>query len=136
MSACQAQMTRISNSYPGTPASVPAARRWLRRYLAESPCIGPSVADDLELIASELMTNAIRHTPSGAAGGRFTLTVACGPGRARIEVVDQGPGLAPVSRGDELAECGRGLSLVRALATEVGHEPAPSGHLAYATLTW
>jgi len=46
-------------TYPGTPASIPAARQFLRCVLAWSPRV-----DDLELIAAELMSNA--NAPRGA----------------------------------------------------------------------
>lgn len=76
-----------SMTYPGRPASVRAARRLVRGVLAGSPLV-----DDLELIVSELATNAIRHTPSGWDGGMFTITIRYGPGMARIEVEDDGNG--------------------------------------------
>jgi anti-sigma regulatory factor (Ser/Thr protein kinase) len=113
----------ITITYPGTPASVSAARRLVRRLLADA-----SRVDDLELIAAELAANAIRHTPSGREGGRFTVTVRRRAGRARLEVADQGcgPWLRPAagSRGNggssSGAECGRGLAIVAALADEIG----------------
>src|SRR6202042_2559071 len=86
-------------TYPGTPESVSLVRRFVRRRLA-----GSSRLDDLELIAAELATNAIRHTPSGHSGGRFTVTVRHQAGRARLEVADQGSGpwlqLRPGRSGD------------------------------------
>jgi anti-sigma regulatory factor (Ser/Thr protein kinase) len=116
-------------TYPGTPASVPWVRRLVRRLLADA-----SRVDDLELIAAELATNAIRHTPSGQEGGRFTVTVRYFAGRARLEVADQGSGpwLRLAEGGREGAssigaECGRGLSIVGALADEIGLCVQPDG---------
>lgn len=43
-------------------AEVAAARRFVRAALAEVP---PPVVDDVQLIASELVTNAIEHGPGG-----------------------------------------------------------------------
>jgi anti-sigma regulatory factor (Ser/Thr protein kinase) len=106
-------------TYPGTPASVPSVRRLVRRLLADSPRV-----DDLELIAAELATNAIRHTPSGQEGGQFTVTVRQRAGRARLEVADQGSGpwlrMAAGGGCGSGGECGRGLSIVTALADEIG----------------
>jgi anti-sigma regulatory factor (Ser/Thr protein kinase) len=112
-------------TYPGTPASVPSVRRFVRRLLADTTRV-----DDLELIAAELATNAIRHTPSGQEGGRYTVTVRHLAGRARLEVADQGTGpwLRLAAGGGNCgggncgggAECGRGLSIVTALADEIG----------------
>lgn len=47
----------------------------MRGILASSPR-----AEDMELITAELVSNAIRHTPSGQDGGEFTLTVHTEPG--------------------------------------------------------
>src|ERR1700744_4283686 len=74
-----------TTTYPGALASVPAARHVVRQLLRHSPRAG-----DAELIAAELMSNAVLHTPSGAEGGTFTVTVRLGAGWARIEVFDLG----------------------------------------------
>jgi anti-sigma regulatory factor (Ser/Thr protein kinase) len=88
-----------SITYPGTPGSVPTARQVLRCILAGSPR-----AEDLELIASELMSNAIQHTPSGHDGGTFTMTIRWTPGGARIEIEDDGTGQWSTTPHDTLAE--------------------------------
>jgi len=51
----------------------------LGRYSFQLPDL-PARADDMELIAAELASNAIRHTSSGQDGGEFTLTVRAEPG--------------------------------------------------------
>jgi anti-sigma regulatory factor (Ser/Thr protein kinase) len=112
-----AKVTATSITYPGIPASVPAVRRFVRGIFADSPRV-----DDLELIAAELITNALRHTPSGREGGKFTITVRREPGRARLEVADQGSGpWRPPPPHGGMAEDGRGLAIVAALADEMGH---------------
>jgi len=45
-------------TFPGLPAIVPSVRKFVRGILADSPC-----AEDMELIAAELASNAIRHSP-------------------------------------------------------------------------
>jgi anti-sigma regulatory factor (Ser/Thr protein kinase) len=118
----------------GIPASVPAAREFVRATLADSPRIY-----DLELIAAELITNAIYHTSSGHEGGTFRLTVRYAPGYARLEVTDQGSGIWPLSIPDSggLPEGGRGLVVVAALADEVGHRALDGrGHVMWAVVTW
>jgi hypothetical protein len=69
-------MAVTSITYPGTPASVATARQFLRCILAWSPRVG-----DLELIASELMNNAIQHTPHAGVGAseRYRSRHYCGP---------------------------------------------------------
>ena len=64
-----------SITFPGIPAIVPAARRFVRGSLEGSPCHA-----DAELIAGELISNAIRHTPAGRDGGEFTVTIRTAPG--------------------------------------------------------
>ncbi len=52
-------------------------------------------ADKLGMAIGNLMSNAIRYSPTGAT---ITWTVAQLPGRACIDVADQGPGVAPADR--------------------------------------
>ena len=107
-----------SVTFPGLPAIVPSARRFVSGILAGSPC-----AADMELIAAELASNAIRHSPAGRDGGEFTVTVRAGDGWARVEVSDTGTGLwYPPDGGDPAAEYGRGLAIVAALAGKFGHD--------------
>jgi signal transduction histidine kinase len=91
---------------------------------AEKPVL---VRGDRHLIAqavANLLDNAIKYTPDG----RVRLRVARGPGGARLEVVDSGPGIPPDRRDavfDRFVRLegsrstpgnGLGLSLVRAVA--------------------
>jgi anti-sigma regulatory factor (Ser/Thr protein kinase) len=124
----------VSLTYPGIPESVPAVRRFVRAILAHSPRV-----DDLELIAAELATNAIRHTASGREGGTFTITIGQGPGRAWLEVTDLGtvPWRPAHPNGDGMAEHGRGLEIVAALADQVGYGIAAGyKRITLAALSW
>ena len=127
----QAAVTSVT--YPGTPASVPEVRRLVRAFFAVSPRI-----NDLELISAELATNAIRHTPSGAPNGTFTVTIQREPGRARLEVRDLGTGAwsSDLNDGDEMADHGRGLGVVAALADEAGRDEVGHGQVVWAVVTW
>ena len=119
-----------SVTFPGLPAIVPSARRFVRGILAGSPR-----AEDLELITAELASNAIRHTPSGEDGGDFTLTVHTEPGWARVEVSDAGTGEWSASRhasdDDEY-----GLAIVAALADKLGHDVRADGQTVWAEVAW
>lgn len=119
-------------SVPGVPAIVAIARRLVRAALWESRRL-----DDIELVASELVTNAIRHTPSGRTGSLLTLRIRGTAGWARIEVSDlgSGPWTEPSSAGED-DECGRGLVIVNALADRAGHEPAGDGQVSWAEIHW
>jgi anti-sigma regulatory factor (Ser/Thr protein kinase) len=119
-------------SVPGVSAMVSTARRLVHAALTNSPRAG-----DVELIISELVTNAIRHTPCGQAGGTVTLRVLATAGWVRVEVRDLGtPTLGEPARSSQEDECGRGLIIVEALADRAGREPAPGGQIAWAELTW
>jgi hypothetical protein len=125
-------MSALSITFPGTLTSVSAARGFLRGVLPASPRL-----DDLVLIVSELVTNAIRHTPSGQPGGSLTLTVEYGPGHARIEVRDLGTEHWRPLACDPFAEYGRGLLLVVALADGSGHDAIPGERQrTWAEVTW
>ena len=121
-----------SITFPGIAAIVPAARRLVRGILESSP-----QAPDAELVAAELVSNAIRHTASGADGGQFTITIASKPGWARIEVTDEGTGRWHPQPGDTGDDYGRGLALVAALSNRFGHDVAGDGtQTAWAEITW
>jgi anti-sigma regulatory factor (Ser/Thr protein kinase) len=121
-------------TYVGIPESVPAVRRFVRATVAHSPRV-----DDLELVAAELATNAICHTPSGREGGTFTITIHAEPGRARLEVTDLGdaPWRPAHRNGDGMAEHGRGLGIIAALADEIGRGiRADHRSVSWAVLSW
>ncbi len=113
-------------SIPGLTSMVPAARAFVRAFLDGHP-----LARDAELIASEYVTNAIRHTASGD-GGVIHVTVTATSHAVRIEVTDHGQAAAPEAGARAAAaprpgatadddENGRGLLLVDFLATRWGH---------------
>ena len=95
----------------GSPHAPGEAREFIRKHLD-----GHVRLEDAVLVVSELVTNAVRHSASGA-GGTITVTLAGIPGGVRIEVIDEGspgpgPALVPVRPAWELTESGQGLRLV------------------------
>ncbi|OXS32687.1 ATP-binding protein [Streptomyces sp. XY006] len=116
---------------PGFPEEVSRARRWTRDILRGSP-----LADDAELIVSELSANAILHTASGAAFGSFHLALAVSPQVVALSVTDAGgTGISPkVEHQDQDAEHGRGLGMVTALAHRVVVHNSQAGHTITAEL--
>jgi signal transduction histidine kinase len=100
--------TEVALVLPSQPASVPAARRFVRRQ-CERWKLNPEAA---QLVVSELVTNAVRY-----AGGDVTVTLRRdGDHRVVVAVRDDSP-LQPhlLHVGDD-ATSGRGLAIVDALA--------------------
>ncbi|MFF4240936.1 ATP-binding protein [Actinomadura geliboluensis] len=101
---------------PGTRRSVGVARAFVRDAAAGLPAV-----DDLVLVVSELVANAVTHTASGLAGGRVTVVLAAGDGLVRLEVADGGAaGGRPHVRDEAGAETGRGMRIVAALSARWG----------------
>ncbi|MFG2291225.1 ATP-binding protein [Streptomyces sp. NPDC048595] len=120
-----AQYPQDAFHLPARRTSVPEARRRVSALLCEWGA-DQQVRDDVELVVSELFTNALRHTDSEKVGCELSLVGT----HIRIEITDQGgPGLsAPhVQPGSVDKECGRGLFLVGALSDGWGSRPADSG---------
>jgi hypothetical protein len=90
---------RYSARFPGRPEQVRKVRRAVAGCLAGCPR-----SDDAVLIASELATNAIRHSASG--GAWFTLRVEVLPGGVRVEVEDLGGPWRPNPQWWEAAKAG------------------------------
>ncbi|MCD9880699.1 ATP-binding protein [Streptomyces guryensis] len=116
---------------PGFPEEVGRARRWTRDILRGSP-----LAEDAELIVSELSANAILHTASGGESGSFHLVLAVSPQVIALSVTDDGgTGTAPkVEHQDQEAEHGRGLGMVTAIAHQVVVHDSDGGHTVTAEL--
>ncbi|MGV9893523.1 ATP-binding protein [Streptomyces tendae] len=118
-------------SCPGFPEEVSRARRWTRDILRGSP-----LAEDAELIVSELSANAILHTASGREYGSFHLAVAVSAQVVAVSVTDDGgTATAPkVEHQDQDAEHGRGLGMVSAIAHRVVVHDSDQGHTVTAEL--
>ncbi len=113
-----------SITIPGSPEHVSATRAFIARTLAGLPGVD---SDAATLLTSELVTNAIRHTDSGAPGGTVTVVVIGVPGGVLIEVVDDGSAGTPVVKTDLYAAEGNGLFLVQQLAAQWGYLRDPAG---------
>ncbi|MZF88564.1 ATP-binding protein [Streptomyces sp. SID5643] len=118
-------------SCPGFPEEVSRARRWTRDILRGSP-----LADEAELIVSELSSNAILHTASGLQTGSFHLALAVSPQVVALSVTDEGgTGTAPkVEQPNEDEVHGRGLGMVSVIADRVVIHGSRSGYTVTAEL--
>lgn len=106
---------------PNDPRAVTISRRTLRLILTMHGLI--RLVDTAELLATELVSNAVRHTKGPAA-----LRVRWADGVLRIGAWDTDPQPPePPCRLDQLAdpdlESGRGLALVRSCADLWGWQP-------------
>ncbi|MEV0253552.1 ATP-binding protein [Streptomyces sp. NPDC050732] len=109
-----------SVTLPSDPVSVPAARKFVSRALAEWGLPGDAeVADTIRLIVSELATNAVQHT----LGQSPTFTVDLELDRdeqLRIGVTDSHPRYPKRLPAAVQQDNGRGMVIIRWLAAECG----------------
>ena len=93
--------------------------RAARAFVSEVLGPGHPCGDVAVLLVSEVFSNSVQHSGSGAPGE--TVTVRAGDGIVRVEVTDRAgrgtPELCPAGRD---AEGGRGLQLVAGLAARWG----------------
>jgi anti-sigma regulatory factor (Ser/Thr protein kinase) len=106
-------------TFPRRPDEVPAARRFVRTALAGHPG-----SQDAELLACELITNAVQHAADAA---EVTVRVTCHD-RVRVEVIDDGRiGLPHWRESSGWDEGGRGFHLVNEIAYRWGFHREPNG---------
>ncbi|MGW6707861.1 ATP-binding protein [Streptomyces sp. NPDC054956] len=99
-------------------------RRILRMFLDRWDLAG--LADAAGLALTELVANVVRHVP----GRDCVVLILRQPDGLRVEVSDGCPAPPRAARtdgGGELAEGGRGLLLVEAVADRWGTEPNATG---------
>ncbi|WP_329090146.1 MULTISPECIES: ATP-binding protein [unclassified Streptosporangium] len=114
---------------PGMERSVPVARHCVGAVLAAAGCAS---VDDVLLVVTELVGNAIKHTASGVPGGTLTLRVSdAGQKLIHIEVIDSGSETIPEPREpDPESFGGRGLWLVGRCSKQWGVRELGGGHRA------
>ena len=110
------------------PSAVPCARLHARLVVWEWGLA--SIAETVELVVSELGTNAV-NASAGAGGSApgygswlaprcIALFLACDGGQVLVQVWDDNPNPPVQASADENAESGRGLRLVEALCEDWG----------------
>ncbi|WP_336205025.1 ATP-binding protein [Nonomuraea sp. LPB2021202275-12-8] len=106
----------LAHRFPGVPSQVAGARSLVTAVLGRDH----PLHDDCALLTSELATNAILHSRSGA-GGEFTVTVLAARDLVRVCVEDGGSDGPPCACRTSLqATGGRGLPLLEALSHRWG----------------
>jgi anti-sigma regulatory factor (Ser/Thr protein kinase) len=114
--------------FPGRADQVARARR----FAVESLDPGTEARDQVSLLVSEAVTNALLHSSSGRDQGTFAVTYALSGGRIRVEVHDDGAPLAPRRRVHGLdSMTGRGLDLFDALADRWGFRGDERGRVVW-----
>jgi anti-sigma regulatory factor (Ser/Thr protein kinase) len=105
---------------PHTPGAVSAVRRRIRSVLTDWN-LAADIAEDVLLVASELLTNAVIHALPPATV-RLSRSQVDRCRAVRVEVTDMGPvtptALSASARDPD--EHGRGLGIVTALAAQCG----------------
>lgn len=108
---------------PAERESVPHARRFSRSVSTVSG-IG-HIADDAEVLVSELVTNAVRHAT--IPGSALCLRLLRAGPRLRVEVHDQSAAVPRTRPVDLMEETGRGWFLVAVMAERHGTDHTPTG---------
>jgi anti-sigma regulatory factor (Ser/Thr protein kinase) len=95
------------------------------------PRLGEDVLDDVTLIVSELVSNAVQHGQPD-----IELRIRVEPFAVDVSVLDHGPRVPPaeIAPPQEHATSGRGLSIVDRLASDWGVEPLDGGKTVWARL--
>jgi anti-sigma regulatory factor (Ser/Thr protein kinase) len=107
----------MSFELAGGPYAVTAARLALTDLESH---LNPSVAFDVRLLVSELVTNSVQHAQV-SADDSIVLAVQFSDNVVRVEVRDNGPGFEPpATPPPEDADAGWGLFLVEQLADAWG----------------
>ncbi|MEU0939992.1 ATP-binding protein [Embleya sp. NPDC005971] len=111
--------------FPAHPRSVRRARYAVAEALPFD--CRPQLRDELVLLTSELVTNAVRHAVDGQAGGDPSIEVAfwTGDGHHWLAVSDPGAGWPTIADPDPWTCGGRGLLLVNEVAAVWAVTPRP-----------
>jgi serine/threonine-protein kinase RsbW len=116
--------------FPGEARELAALRRFLAVLLPEC-----AARDDVMCVATELSSNALRHTVSGR-GGRFAVEIVWDTAAVHLAVSDGGAPSGPRVVDDPRQENGRGLLLVRALSRSCGACGDQRGRVVWADVPW
>ncbi|MDK1473006.1 ATP-binding protein [Streptomyces sp. 549] len=126
---------RRDTAVNGTSESGAHARRFTADFLHDVDESGvfvpPRSLEDVQLVVSELVTNAVKY-----AGGPALLTLSVDPVESTIQVTvwDASP-VAPVLLPPDAARVGgHGLEIVHALSLSVHVESGPGGKYIHATM--
>jgi serine/threonine-protein kinase RsbW len=116
--------------FPGEARELAALRRFLAALLPEC-----AARDDVMCVATELGSNAIRHTASGQEG-RFAVEIVWDTSAVHVAIGDGGAPSGPRVVEDSRHESGRGLLVVRGLSRMCGVCGDQRGRVVWADVPW
>jgi hypothetical protein len=125
-----ANAPRRRRVFEGEERELGVMRQWLASVLPECPA-----RDDVISVATELASNALRHTASGD-GGWFAAEITWQEPAVRIGVTDGGSPAEPHVIENPDDEHGRGLLLVQGLSLRTGVTGDRHGRLVWAEVAW
>ncbi len=114
------RLTVWAARFPNQPDSVTEARQFAAHHLSGS--VTAQALEDVVLAISELATNAIKHAHSS-----FVLSLDLTEEMLRVEVTDADSRPVVVPSAVALADTGRGLRIVQALADQWGIDASSPG---------
>lgn len=112
------------------PTSAAAVRRSIAADLVDAR-VAPDCIEDVVLVASELVSNAVVHAPK-ALPAELTVHWELQPDSVVVEVVDDSPDLPRRRVTKETDTRGRGLFIVAALALDWGVRRTSGGKQVWA----
>ncbi|MGW5096588.1 ATP-binding protein [Streptomyces nodosus] len=122
---------QLALSLPAMPAAASEARHQAVDAIAGWDAgLGTEVVHTVELLVSELVTNAVQYTGTESV----SLVVCLDEAALRIEVCDTSPVLPQPALPDADSEGGRGLFLIAALADRYHAEPTETGKRCWAEI--
>jgi anti-sigma regulatory factor (Ser/Thr protein kinase) len=101
------------------PTAVPCGRLHAKNLMLEWRF--EQLADDVSILVSELLTNAVKASWSPGGVGVIALQLLAAPRQVLIEVWDNSPRDPRQFRADRDSEFGRGLTIVEALSHRWGY---------------
>lgn len=117
---------------PGAQATGEARQAAALMFASPAAACPCRIAEDIVLIVSELVTNAVLH-----ANGPYALTLSLQEGRAGVAVSDASATLPrPRAGRQRLGPNGRGLRIIQALGADVFVSLSDRGKQVIAVLTW
>ncbi|MET8245115.1 ATP-binding protein [Streptomyces sp. NPDC005202] len=116
---------RLRSTVPADPSRAAAVRRLVAEHLAEL-ALSADQLDTAVLATDELFANAVKHASTDPRD-TITVTIEWSGRTLCVTVADRSPELPRPRAADAVAESGRGLAIVAALADDWGMAPPEPG---------